>query len=265
MSSLVADSTHNYDVVRAACRNLMTKVYEVWDESNQSYFATPLIYNFYTQRGEGILHFYVARRVFDAILDFRRGYCQYELNIANSIKSANAARMYILMCSQPAPISFSVDYLKKMFGVQTKYKQTRDFIKRVIEPSRKELESMHVSSFAYEPIKTGCKITSIRFTPIHRREHTTEELAAMVSVTALVDTEVRIFLINAFGFSVKELGAHKVLLEQFCKLPYKFDVLYSLRDRVRRKNKSKGYVIEALRSEVQGFKDRLQNVKNASK
>ena len=87
----------------------------------------------------------------------------------------------------------------------------------------------------------------------------------MVSVTALVDTEVRIFLINAFGFSVKELGAHKVLLEQFCKLPYKFDVLYSLRDRVRRKNKSKGYVIEALRSEVQGFRDRLQNVKNASK
>ena len=243
----------------------MTKVYEVWDESNQSYFATPLIYNFYTQKGEGILHFFVARRVFDAILDFRRGYCQFELNIANSIKSANAARMYILMCSQPAPISFGVDYLKKMFGVEDKYKQTRDFIKRVIEPSRRELEAMRVSSFAYEPIKTGCKVTSIRFTPIHRREHTTEELAAMVSVTALVDTEVRIFMINAFGFSVKELGAHKVLLEQFCKLPYKFDVLYSLRDRVRRKGKSKGYVIEALRSEVKGYKDRLQNIKIAAK
>lgn len=265
ISSLVADSTHNYEVVRAACRNLMSKVYEIWDESNQSYFATPLIYNFYTQKGEGILHFFVARRVFDAILDFRRGYCQYELNIANSIKSANAARMYILMCSQPAPISFGVDYLKKMFGVDAKYKQTRDFIKRVIEPSRKELEAMRVSSFAYEAVKTGCKVTSIRFTPIHRREHTTEELAAMVSVTALVDTEVRIFLINAFGFSVKELGAHKVLLEQFCKLPYKFDVLYSLRDRVRRKGKSKGYVIEALRSEVKSYKDRLQHIKIAAK
>ena len=265
VSSLVADSTHNYEVVRAACRNLMSKVYEIWDESNQSYFATPLIYNFYTQKGEGILHFFVARRVFDAILDFRRGYCQYELNIANSIKSANAARMYILMCSQPAPISFGIDYLKKMFGVEAKYKQTRDFIKRIIEPSRRELEAMRVSSFAYEPIKTGCKVTSIRFTPIHRREHTTEELAAMVSVTALVDTEVRIFLINAFGFTVKELGAHKVLLEQFCKLPYKFDVLYSLRDRVRRKGKSKGYVIEALRSEVKGYKDRLQHIKIAAK
>lgn len=87
----------------------------------------------------------------------------------------------------------------------------------------------------------------------------------MVSVTALVDTEVRIFLINAFGFTVKELGAHKVLLEQFCKLPYKFDVLYSLRDRVRRKGKTKGYVIEALRSEVKGYKDRLQNIKIAAK
>ena len=258
ISSLVADGTHNYDVVRAACRNLMTKVYEVWDESNQSYFATPLIYNFYTQRGEGILHFYVARRVFDAILDFRRGYCQFELNIANSIKSANATRLYILMCSQPAPISFSIDYLKKMFGVQDKYKQTRDFIKRVIEPARLELEAMHVSSFAYEAVKTGC-------TPIHRRERTTEELAAMASVSALVDTEVRIYLINAFNFTVKELGAHKVLLEKFSKLPYKFDVLYSLRDRVRRKNKSKGYVIEALRSEVKDFTERLQNIKNASR
>lgn len=265
ISALVADTTHNYEVVRAACRSLMTKIYEIWDDSNQSYFATPLIYNFYTRKGEGVLHFYVARRVFDAILDFRRGYCQFELNIANSIKSANAARMYILMCSQPAPISFTIEYLKKMFGVTDKYKQTRDFIKRVVEPARKELDSMHVSSFAYEPIKTGCKITSIRFTPIHRRERTTEELAAMVSVTALVDTEVRIFLINAFGFTVKELGAHKVLLEQFCKLPYKFDVLYSLRDRVKRKNKSKGYVIEALRSEVKGFKERLSNIRAATR
>ena len=87
----------------------------------------------------------------------------------------------------------------------------------------------------------------------------------MVSVTALVDTEVRIFLINAFNFTVKELGAHKVLLEQFCKLPYKFDVLYSLRDRVRRKGKSKGYVIEALRSEVKNFKERFKQIQNAAR
>ena len=260
ISTIVADSSHNYEKVRDACKNLMTRLFEIYDSSNQSYFATPIIYNFSCMKGEGVLHFYVARRVFDAILDLRKGYCQFELNIANSIKSSNAARMYVLMCSQTAPISFSIDSLKRMFGVSDKYKQTRDFIKRVIEPAKQELDAMCVSSFAFEAIKTGQKITSIQFTPIHRREHTAEELAAMIPVSAMIDTELKIFLINAFNFSVKELGAHKILLDQFNKIPYKFDILYSLRDRVRRKNRSKGYVIEAMRGEVATFKERLKNI-----
>lgn len=263
ISTIVADSSHNYEKVRDACKNLMTRLFEIYDTSNQSYFATPIIYNFHYLKGEGILHFYVARRVFDAILDLRRGYCQFELNIANSIKSSNAARMYVIMCSQTNPLSFTIDYLKKMFGVQDKYKQTRDFIKRVIEPAKRELDAMCVSSFAFEAIKTGQKVTSIQFTPIHRREHTAEELAAMIPVSAMIDTELKIFLINAFGFTVKELGAHKILLDQFNKIPYKFDILYNLRDRVRRKNRSKGYVIEAMRGEVATFKERLKNIQNS--
>lgn len=265
ISTIVADSSHNYEKVRDACKNLMTRLFEIYDTSNQSYFATPIIYNFYCMKGEGILHFYVSRRVFDAILDLRRGYCQFELNIANSIKSSNAARMYVIMCSQTAPLSFTIDYLKRMFGVQDKYKQTRDFIKRVIEPAKRELDAMCVSSFAFEAIKTGQKVTSIQFTPIHRREHTAEELAAMIPVNAMIDTELKIFLINAFNFTVKELGAHKILLDQFNKIPYKFDILYSLRDRVRRKNRSKGYVIEAMRGEVTTFRERVKNIQNANK
>lgn len=265
ISTIVADSSHNYEKVRDACKNLMTRLFEIYDTSNQSYFATPIIYNFYCMKGEGILHFYVSRRVFDAILDLRRGYCQFELNIANSIKSSNAARMYVIMCSQTAPLSFTIDYLKRMFGVQDKYKQTRDFIKRVIEPAKRELDAMCVSSFAFEAIKTGQKVTSIQFTPIHRRERTAEELAAMIPVNAMIDTELKIFLINAFNFTVKELGAHKILLDQFNKIPYKFDILYSLRDRVRRKNRSKGYVIEAMRGEVTTFRERLKNIQNANK
>lgn len=265
ISTIVADSSHNYEKVRDACKNLMTRLFEIYDSSNQSYFATPIIYNFSCIKGEGVLHFYVARRVFDSILDLRRGYCQFELNIANSIKSSNAARMYVIMCSQTAPISFSVDYLKRMFGVSDKYKQTRDFIKRVIEPAKKELDTMCVSSFAFEAIKTGQKVTSIQFTPIHRREHTAEELAAMIPVNAMIDTELKIFLINAFNFTVKELGAHKILLDNFSKIPYKFDILYSLRDRVRRKNRSKGYVIEAMRGEVETFKERIKNIQTPNK
>ena len=265
INTIIVNTSHNYEKVYEACRNLMTRLFEIYDASNQSYFATPIIYNFSMIKGEGILHFYVARRVFDAILDLRRGYCQFEMNIANCIQSSNAARMYIIMCSQPGPISFTIDYLKQMFGVQNKYKQTRDFIKRVIEPAKKELDNMCVCSFAFEPIKTGQKVTSIQFTPIHRREHTAEELAAMIPVSAMIDTELKIFLINAFGFTVKELGAHKVMLEQFSKIPYKYDILYSLRDRVRRKKRSKGYVIEAMRGELATFKERLKNIKKARK
>lgn len=255
--AVITEGSHNYKEVLRACESLMSKVFKVWDEDKGTYFASPLIYNVSCVRNEGIVKFYVARRIWDLILDFRRGYSAYDLNVALSLPTSYSMRLYVLMSSATNPITLSLDYLKSMFGVSEKYTRNNDFIKRVIEPSQAILEKACVSSFTFETIRKGNKILQIKFTPRHRRQRTADELAAMLSVSALVDQEVKIFLITAFNFTVKELGAHKVLLNEFSKLPYKFDVLYSLRDRVRRGKKEKGYVIAALRSEVQSFKDKL--------
>lgn len=259
--AILADGSHNYKMVLDACLSLMQKVFKVWNEDSGVFFATPLIYNVSAVRNEGVVSFYVARRVWDLILDFRRGYSQYDLNTALTLPTTAAVRFYILFASASSPVTYSVDTLKKMFGVEEKYNRTNDFIKRIVAPAQEALDKACVSSFAFEVVKKGNKITSLRFTPRKRRQRTSEELAAMLGVSSLVEDSVKVFLINAFSFSVKELGAHKVMLEQFCKLPYKFDILYSLRDRVIRGKKQKGYVIAALRDEVRRYKEKLQEQK----
>lgn len=63
------------------------------------------------------------------------------------------------------------------------------------------------------------------------------------------------------GFTTKEISAHKILLNDFCKLPYCTDTIYNIERRFRKGKKNKGYVIAAIRDEVDNYK-RLQDKKD---
>ena len=63
------------------------------------------------------------------------------------------------------------------------------------------------------------------------------------------------------GFTTKEISAHKILLNDFCKLPYCTDTIYNIERRFRKGKKNKGYVIAAIRDEVDSFK-RMQDKKD---
>ena len=97
--------------------------------------------------------------------------------------------------------------------------------------------------------------------PLKRRQLTADELAAKVSLKRLVDNEILIVMISYMGFTTKEIAAHKVLLHQFCELTYATDVIYNIERRFRKGKKSKGYVIAAIRDEVDNYK-RLQDKKD---
>lgn len=52
--------------------------------------------------------------------------------------------MYALVASQTRPIVYTIGQLKKMFGVENKYKQTRDFLIKVIDAAKKFLMMRNV-------------------------------------------------------------------------------------------------------------------------
>lgn len=258
---ILSDGSKHYEDVREAAVKLMGRHFEFWDTNYGAWYSSPIIYNVAYVKGGGLLSFYVSKMLFDVILDFTKGFCRYDLETALSLSSPYAVRMYALVASQTRPIVYTIGQLKKMFGVEDKYKQTRDFLIKVIDAAKKILDNEQCNSFTYSKIKNGKKVESICIAPLKRRQLTAEELAAKVSLKRLVDNEILVVLISYMGFTTKEISAHKILLNDFCKLPYCTDTIYNIERRFRKGKKTKGYVIAAIRDEVDNYK-RLQDKKD---
>ena len=108
---------------------------------------SPFLYNIILEEGSGILRFSVAHWLVDYILDFTRGVCRYDLQVALSFRSAYVARIYMLCAGQTSKFVVSVSFLKTFLGVEEKYKQTAMFLRRCIDPAVKEIEKKNVSGF----------------------------------------------------------------------------------------------------------------------
>ena len=247
---IMQDGSKHYELIKEAARSLMGRRFEYYDTMCKAWYSSPLIYNVAYVQGSGLLSFYVSKMLFDVALDFTKGFCKYDLETALNLSNPHAVRFYALLSNQTKPIIYPVADLKKMFGVADKYKQTRDFILKIIEPAKKCLDN----TFEYSRIFHGNKVTQIKFVPKRMRTETAEELAAKINMKRLVDQEILVVMVSYMGFTTKELSAHKVLLNEYCKIPFAQENIYSIERRFRKGKKNKGYVIAAIRSEVDSWK-----------
>ncbi len=251
---LLDEGNQHYRHVHNAAVALMNRSFQFYNSESRTWFASPVIYNVQHTDKSGLLTFYVSRVLFDVILDFTKGYRQYNLKTALSIPSPYASRLYSLMCGQDQPIRFEVKALKEMFGVADKYDQTADFIKKVIEPSKKILDAQGCTSFTYSRVKQGVKVVALLFFPVKREEDEKAKLRPKISTYYFLSKELRFYLFSKVHFSSRELGAHKELIEEFVKLPDAVATIMAIYDRWLAGNKSKGYIIAAMRSAVAEFK-----------
>lgn len=251
---ILTDGSKHYEYVRDAARSLARKTMEYWDTQRNVWRLFSLIDNVTYYKGSGQLSFYVNYQLLAIICDFSKGFSRFELNTAFELQSTYSVRLYSLLCSCSRPWDLRLDELRRIFDTGDKYKQNADFIKKIIKPAKEELDAKGCNSFNYELIKDRQKIVAIRFIPLKRAEPTVDELAAKCSLSFFVDREIYLLLMNYMNFTYKELSSHKKLLKAFCSLPAAIDRIRNILTRAKRKDKSKGYIIEAMRSEVTHFK-----------
>ena len=251
---VLGDDDKHYDRVLASCRSLMSRQFVVCDPKSGSWFATPIIYNVLHDAGSGVIQFFVSAKLMAAIVDFRKGYRQYSLDIVLTLSSPFAVRFYILMAKSASPLVYSIDELKAMFGMEDKYSQTADFIKKVVIPAQKVLDDAAVSSFHFERIKSGTKVTALKFYPVRRDKQSENQLAAKISTSIFLDKDLQLYLMRVAGFSLRELSAHKVLLAEFAKINEAMAILADICNRAAKRGRTKGWIISAIRSELDSFK-----------
>ena len=125
---LAGESDKNYERAKLAVKDLMTRVLEYEDDN--VYQAAHILNNVDLNKVSGSMVITVNKQIWSAMLDFSKGFRKYDLYLAMKLKSRYSIKMYKLISKQTDPITYTIDFLRKEWGLENKYKKVDDFIQQ---------------------------------------------------------------------------------------------------------------------------------------
>lgn len=249
LSDFLADEEDkNHRRVKDALKSLHRKTFEYLDDDVWeciSIIALPKIALHSRQ-----VSFIVDSRVWDVLLDFSRGFSRYDIEVAFRLESCYSMRFYELMACQKEPITYSIDALRRIFKLEDKYAFTKDFIKRVVESSKIELDQKSPVSFTYAPVKDGKRITQLIFFPVrYNAQDSSDDDHRMIlrkyGSSAVLTADERRFL-EEIGFNESGINNN---LSLFMDCQRNLDFIYELaliKGKCRTKKNPCGWCIRTL-------------------
>lgn len=253
LSAFLKDvNDQNYLEVKKALTSLRNKTLEFEDDHMWKLIGLIEIPKYVKK---GYVQFQIHPEIYEAILNFSKGFRKYELKTAMSFDSVYSMRFYELLSGQKSPLIYTIDHLKMMFKVELKYKLTADFIRKVIDTAKNELDKKSPYSFEYKALKSGRKIVSIKFYPVFKSENRDpnlerNDLKKQTSLRWDLEKMVINYLTENFFFTETQI---KNNLELFIVAQSKVDLLYELsliKSKAMEANNPQGYVIGVLKKLV---------------
>lgn len=235
-------------------------------EDGETWKVSPFFAEVEVKKGTRVLRAVMRPMVWEALMDYSKGFRKFSLDKAMSFKSAYSLRFYQLFSLQTEPITYSLDELRKMFGLEKKYKTAQNFIKNTIAVAKEELDSCSPYTFDYEPITTPTgkagrpSITAIRFKPKYQMKFDTVEghyqnlVSKHPGAMAVLSTAREKRLMQTFGITHKGIRNNHKIFEAAVKY-LDFDPLIDkIARRVSNKRPSNpaGYLVRALKDELIG-------------
>lgn len=249
ISSLNKDGGREYKKILDALTDLRNKTIEyddgkVWELIG--FIEKPkVIY-------AGHVEFEVNPRIYDAILNFSKGFRKLDFATVFNLESTYSMRLYELLAGQLTPLTFTIDDLREKWGLKDKYKQTYDFFKRTIDPAKKELDKSSPISFTYKTNKIGKKVISITLFPTKtgKVDEALEKkkLVKKISLGWELKREFINYLKDKFDFTDSEIKRN---VDDFSRLQDEHEDPLLFMNRVkggsRLKSNPKGYLIKSIR------------------
>lgn len=212
-------------------------------------------------KNSGIVSFSICSEMVDLFLNFSKGYSKYILEVSLELKSTASSRLYELISNQPHPLTYNIENIKEILDPQHTYPRTNNFIQRIIDPAKKELDEVANWSFDYEPIKAGRKYIALKLTPINYPNREPEEVQRadalrQVNLSWVVGKQLKDLLRNTCGFSQREIKNNLTTLEKFCNTFGKGSInkILEIWSRSQDKKNPKGYLIGVMKLEIEETK-----------
>lgn len=258
---LSGEDDKNYSKAKAAVRNLMGRFLEY--EDDQKYRATQILNEVDVDKVAGKMVIRVNRNIWQAMLDFSKGFRKYELETAVKLRGKYSLRIYKLVSKQTDPITYSIADLRAMWGLTEKYKKVDDFIKNTIVAAKEELDRVSPYSFDFIPnysktaeVNRGRKgrpaVTSITFFPRRRMSNeSTDAVRKQVDPSILLDWELYDMLRHKFDFDTQGIRANITLFDTAQKeCADILEFLDSIAPAALRASNVQGYVVNAVRKHL---------------
>ena len=151
---LASREDSNYRAVKEYIKGLMEQVTEETNSKGDVRLSHFIQECDMTRAGKIVMR--INRKAWEALLDFTKGFERGELEVLFQCEGEYTPLAYLLFaCQKPGqPLTFGINKLRLIFCPDEKdgkirYKNNWDFIKYVIEPPMKELESFSPVTYTY--------------------------------------------------------------------------------------------------------------------
>lgn len=205
----------------------------------------------------------INHNVWNLFVEISKGFKKYQLDTAMKLKSTYALRLYQLLNGNATPITYTIDWLRQMFGLKDKYKNTPMFLKRVIDPAMEELKEKAETSFSYKANKEKLEgkgrpqIVSLTFfveknTKNNNAVLKDKEIMRKYGIK-IVPKELIYKLAQSYDFKEQEIKNNASLYiraEKEMKNPSIYEFLDIIRAKALKAKNPKGYVVKCIKNEL---------------
>jgi len=264
LTSFMKENEQNHSRIKKALTDLRNKTLEYDDGDNWRLIG--IIEKPEFKKSSGTVKFEVQPMIWKALLNFTKGFSKYELKTAMEFDSVYAMRFYELFSNNLQPLTFTIEELKERFGIENKYKnKPTNFIKKVVLKAKIELDKKAPYSFEFTPLKTGRKLTAIKFIPYKIPENVDialekKKLELKTSSAWVLPHQIRRYLIEKCGFNEKGIRTNIELLKRGYESFDLISWLAELHPKASLANNPPGYVIGALKKYLEQKSPEAQKI-----
>ena len=165
MELLGVDTKTKYVEIPKITKELMKKVFEIREEDKiiQVAWLSSVSY----KKGTGTVELEFSPRLKPYMLQLKDLFTQYRLGNILNMKSKYSPRLYEMMKAnefkKQKNFEIEIDRLRELFNATDIYPLYADFKRHVLLKTQKELKKYTDISFEFQEIKTGRKVTSLKF------------------------------------------------------------------------------------------------------
>ena len=219
MELLGVETQTKYTEIPKITKELMKKVFEI--QEGNTILQVAWLSSARYEKGSGMVTLKFSPDLKPYMLLLKEKFTQYQLANILCMKSKYSPRIYeILKCNEfkrQGYIEIEIGELRKLLKADEIYPLYADFKRYILQRTQKELKKTSDINFDFEEIKTGRKVTALKFYIHSNRVKSIDNTTIIEEVSATVsedieqekeDIEKIIYLMKAEN--IKELDAIKI-------------------------------------------------------